>query len=242
MKNILIISYAYPPANLPSAQRPYYFAKYLGLSGANVTVLCAKNPDSVYGINPGSFKLSNVAIRTSFNLDLSSIRRIKSTVRTGNITHSSVFNLKFKVLNLLESFVFPDKGMFWVPSATISAFRFIRKNEDISVYSTSPLITNHLVAYIQNKLFGVDWVADFRDFYFIHNPKFKGHSIKSVLHKILEKKFIKSAKNIVFISSSMQNLYSKHYPMYRHKFACITNGIDLELYLSQKKKQPEMKD
>jgi len=28
-KKILIISYSYPPANVPAAQRPYSFAKYL---------------------------------------------------------------------------------------------------------------------------------------------------------------------------------------------------------------------
>lgn len=50
-KNILIISYSYPPNNVAGAQRPYALAKYLAKEKYNVTVITCKNPDLPLGKN-----------------------------------------------------------------------------------------------------------------------------------------------------------------------------------------------
>ena len=52
-KKILIISYSYPPSNVPAVQRPYNIAKYLDKDNFDVTVIACANFDASWGINEG---------------------------------------------------------------------------------------------------------------------------------------------------------------------------------------------
>ena len=52
-KKILIISYSYPPSNVPAAQRPYAVAKYLDKSKFDITIITCGNPDLFWGVNKG---------------------------------------------------------------------------------------------------------------------------------------------------------------------------------------------
>ena len=50
-KNILIVSYSYPPANAPAAQRPFSIAKHIDKEKFNVTVITCSNPESSLGFD-----------------------------------------------------------------------------------------------------------------------------------------------------------------------------------------------
>ena len=50
-KKVLIISYTYPPANVPAAQRPYVIAKYLDKTKFEVSVISCGNSDSSLGFD-----------------------------------------------------------------------------------------------------------------------------------------------------------------------------------------------
>jgi len=236
MQKVLMISYAFPPVNLPSAQRPYCFAKHLGASNIYTTILCAKNPDSVYGVNSVCDEIDNVSIIRTFNLSLKWFRKTKNKINLSTVYDKKGFNLKFNnvLLKFLERFVFPDKGILWALSAIIVGIRILIKNKNYTIFSTSPLISNHIIAYILKKTFSVVWIADFRDFYFAYHLDRKEKGFMSFLNKLLEKKIIQEADHVVFISNTMLDLYSKYYPSFRNKFTSIYNGFDYNLYLTQK--------
>ena len=52
-KKILIISYSYPPSNVPATQRPYAVAKYLNKDEFDVSVITCGNADVSWGVNEG---------------------------------------------------------------------------------------------------------------------------------------------------------------------------------------------
>ena len=228
-KKILIISYSYPPANVPAAQRPYSFAKYLDKSNYEVTVLTCANQDSSLGFD------------TLFNEELPDVKLLKiagykvsknrATANTNSTNKTSLKgHIKKYIINLLTYFIFPDKGVFWYPK--VKKYIKINKNHlkfDV-IFSTSPMFTNHLVAKQIKKInANAILISDFRDFHYLENSQYK-KGIKAFLNKKLESNCIKRSDKVCFISEAMKNEYTNYYKMHATKFFAIYNGFDKDEY------------
>lgn len=227
-KEVLLISYSYPPANVPAAQRPYSIAKYLNKEKYNVTVLTCSNQDSSLGFdNTFNESLNNVNLIKVNGIKISSNRAtVKSNTKKGILIICKQFIFKF-----LSYFVFPDKAILWFPKV----IRFIKKNKsdlhfDI-IFSTSPLFTNHLIArkIIKKTNLNTKHIADFRDFHYLENHELK-KGLKTYLNKKIEKLIIKKADKITFISEAMQKEYTNYYKPFSYKFHTIYNGFDIQEY------------
>ena len=229
-KNILIVSYSYPPANAPAAQRPFSIAKHIDKEKFNVTVITCSNPESSLGFDEN---FSNVikGVKIIKIKDLIT-RNTISTLRKNN-TKEQNKNLKttiksafYKLINYL---IIPDRAIFWY----INVIRYLKKNSFILketnvVFSTSPMFTNHLIAkFIKKKNKSIKWVADFRDF---HNLKATENNkgFKSLINQKLESSVIKKSDIITFISHSMKNVYSEYFNSSKNKMHTIYNGFDKE--------------
>lgn len=224
-KNILIISYSYPPLNDAGAQRPYALAKYLDKTKFNITVLTCKNPSSPIGINKG------------FNPSIENVTLIKiesfigSSINSFNISKKEskkiISVIKSSIFKIGQNLIFPDKGAFWYPNVKT----YLKQNHNLIedtdiIFSTSPEVTNHRIArYIKRKNKNIQWIADFRDFNYVENWDSKS-GIKAYLHKKLERSIIKEASALTFVTKTMQNAYQKFYPQYQNKTHCIYNGFD----------------
>ncbi|MGI6479161.1 MAG: hypothetical protein ACOX0M_06930 [Salinivirgaceae bacterium] len=234
MKKLFIISYSFPPSNAPAAQRPYSIAYYLGLEGFDVSVLSCKNQDSSLGIgvndcnNPKSFK--------HYQVGGFSIKRFRSgnTKPLNNKENKKEKIGKKKTTNRLRKFIFPDKAISWFPFALGWILLHPRKFIKTTLITTSPLVTNHLLGLIVKFLFRTNWIADFRDFHYIHSIE-HGEAVSfSKLHFKLEKQIIKRADKVVFISESMKMLYAEAYSKFSSKFHAIYNGYYPEEILDEK--------
>jgi glycosyltransferase involved in cell wall biosynthesis len=228
-KKILIISYSYPPANAPAAQRPFSLAKHSDPSKFDVYVLTCGNADSSMGFDtdfdadlPGVTLLKVDAFlgKKASNL------RVHSIVAKGNM--SSKAKLKSKLFQIASSFLIPDKAIFWLPKA----YAYFRKNKEFLksidvVFSTSPLFSNHLAArYVKKRYKKVTWITDIRDFHYIEHIEYKKMLSRSI-HKKLEKKVLKKADYITVVSDVMKQKFEKKYPQYASKFHLVYNGYDV---------------
>ncbi len=229
-KKILIISYSYPPANVPAAQRPYSIAKYLDKNKFDVTVLTCGNQDSSLGFDTTfNEELQNVNLIKVNGFKVSKNRTVANNKKTNKTSLKGV--LKKYAVKILSYFVFPDKGIFWYPKVK----KYIKANKnqlkfDV-IFSTSPMFTNHLVAKQVKKInANAILITDFRDFHYLANEQLK-KGIKSFLNKRLELKILKNADKITFISDAMKNEYQNFYKQYQSKFYSIYNGFDSEEYL-----------
>lgn len=230
MKNLFIISYSFPPANAPAAQRPYSIAHYLGLEGFNVSVLSCKNQESSLGIGlhdnkkPKSFK--------HYQVRGFSIKGFSSSI----IEHENKKIIKAgkkKTVSILGRFFFPDKAISWFPFALVWILFHPRKFIKTALITTSPLATNHLLGLIVKFLYRTYWIADFRDFHYIHNEEYNKAESNSKLHHKLERQVIKRADKIVFVSESMKRLYAEAYSKFSNKFHVIYNGYYPEEILDE---------
>ncbi|HIB46735.1 MAG TPA: hypothetical protein EYN07_05095 [Flavobacteriaceae bacterium] len=232
-KNILIVSYGYPPFNAPSVQRPYTLAKYLDKSKYKVTVITCPNADSSLGYDPNFDEaLADVLLIkidakflnkiSGFRTPEVSVKKRKSTILT---------KIKQKIFSLGASIIFPDKGVFWYGQVV----RYLKEHSSIIdncdiVFTSSPLATNHnLGNYIKKKRPDVRWVAEFEDYHYLENWSQK-RGVLSSLHKKLEMKVIKNSDKVTFVSETMKNNYKKYYHEYAKKFYTIYNGYDTDNY------------
>ncbi|MGJ8665817.1 MAG: glycosyltransferase [Patiriisocius sp.] len=228
-KNVLIVSYTYPPSNAPAAQRPYAIAKFLDKQKFNVTVLTCGNADSSMGFdasfNPELPDVTLIKVATLFGNKTADLRKHKTVAANASLKTK----IKSKIFNLGTSMLVPDKAIFWLPNVK----RFLKFNNSIItdtdiVFTTSPMFTNHLIGrYINRRNKDIIWAADFRDFHFLENISYlKG--IKRYLNKRLEENILRNATIVLFISNAMKDIYATHYQDLNPKMKVLYNGFDLE--------------
>lgn len=227
MKNILIISYSYPPNNVAGAQRPYALAKYLDKDLYNIKVITCENPDLPLGenksFNPNIEGVEIIKIKSKISGNVSGNLRKGASDKNNSLS----IRLKSSIFKIGQKLIFPDKGMFWYANVK----SFLNNNKQLLdsidvVYSTSPGITNHQIAlFIKNQNNNINWIADFRDFNFVENWENK-KEIRAFLHKILETKIVKNANSLTFVTNTMLKSYKEFYPHFSDKMKCIYNGFD----------------
>lgn len=228
-KNLLIISYSYPPSNAPAAQRPYALAKYIDKSKYNVSVITCSNPDSSLGFdqnfNPELEGVSLIKIKTKIGSNVSDFRN--ASMKTGSKKSDLKTYLKKIAKSLFGYFVFPDKGIFWENNV----LKYLKDSPELLesadiIFSTSPLFTNHRIGLkIKKQYPDKIWIADIRDFHYIEVNS-QNKSFKNSLHKSLEKSVLDKADKIVFISSAMRDVYVNHYSHLANKMNYVYNGYD----------------
>lgn len=229
-KNILIVSYSYPPANAPAAQRPFSIAKHIDKEKFNVTVITCSNPESSLGFDENFSNVIKgvkiIKIKDLINRNTISTLRKNNTKEQNKNLITTIKSVFYKLINYL---IIPDRAIFWY----INVIRYLKKNSFILketnvVFSTSPMFTNHLIAkFIKKKNKSIKWVADFRDFHFL-KTKENNKGFKSLINQKLESSVIKKSDTITFISHSMKNIYSEYFNSSRNKMNTIYNGFDKE--------------
>lgn len=127
-KNILIISYAYPPSNAAGAQRPYALAKYLDKEKYNIKVITCENPDLPIGENkdfdPSIKGVDLIKIKSRIGNSASNLRPETDGTKT---KATLLLRLKSFLFKIGQQLIFPDKGMFWATSVK----SFLKKNKKL---------------------------------------------------------------------------------------------------------------
>lgn len=226
-KKVLIISYSYPPSNVPAAQRPYAVAKYLNKNEFDVTVITCSNADVSWGVT----KDFNTEIRSVDLIKIPSyLGRRASALRQskGDKKNGLKNKLKSKLFGLLSSMVVPDQAIFWYPKVC----QYLNNNPKLItdtdvVFTSSPSFSNNLLGrFIKLKNKKVLWVAELRDFHFIETTK-KVSNLKQLINKKLENSVMRKADKVSFISFAMKDIYGEFYKDYSHKFHVVYNGFDI---------------
>lgn len=232
-KKVTIISYSFPPANSPAAQRPYSIAKYIDKSTIQLNVLTCSNQDSSLGTSNEKINFKDFNVFAIPGLSLKYFRKWKSGYMISNYSKKKLNKGRVEKKGNNRVF-FPDKAISWFPFALVWCLLNPEKLKNGTVLTTSPLVTNHLLGLIIKKLYPIHWIADIRDFYYLDNIQLFPQSIIKKMHHWLEKKILKNADHVTFISDSMMGRYSLQYPKFVEKYSVIYNGFDPDDYLELK--------
>jgi glycosyltransferase involved in cell wall biosynthesis len=234
-KKVLIIAYYFPPLGMGGVQRVSKFVKYLPFFGWEPVILTVKDIDYFSRDESLLQELSpDVKIYRTGSLDplrlVFLLRKLFKKQRGGpkkvalRNSRKPFFSILLSFLNL---FFFPDNKIGWFPFALIKGIRICRKQKIDLLFSTSPPLTCHLVAFFLEKLTGIRWVADYRDSHISYQNAKKPALLKNLLQKNLQKSFLNNADGVISVNKTITQQLKEISPQ-AEEMEVITNGYDKE--------------
>jgi hypothetical protein len=172
VKNLLIISYYFPPSGGPGVQRVLKFVKYLREFDVRPVVLTVADGDypardeSLLAEIPADVKVYRTKIFEPYDIYRTLTGKPKgSAVDVNNIPKAGDKKSAAEtVANFIRSnFFIPDARVGWLPYGVKAGLQIIRDEKINCLYSSSPPYTTSLIARSLKKKTGVNWIAGFRD-------------------------------------------------------------------------------
>lgn len=216
-KRVLMVAFHYPPAaNSSGWQRTLSFTRHLPSHEWLPAVLTAH-------------PRAHVLIR---NDQLADVPETVPVVRTYALDAARHLSLLGKYPRFLA---LPDRWVNWCLSAVPAGLRMIRRLSPQLIWSTYPIATSHLIAWLLHRFTGLPWVADFRDpmveKYDRTGELFPAED--SIRHSRLwiEQKCVRHASRLVFCTPGARTVCAERYPGLKNsRLALIPNGYDEQLF------------
>ena len=224
-KRVLIIAYYFPPLGGAGVQRILKFAKYLPEFGWEPTVLTVKNisypardeallkelPPAIRVVRSGSLDPQRIL----YLLKRASLFQGEKTGKTGAKSGSGP--------GWLTRLFFPDSKNGWIPFARMRGRSLLKKQEFDLIFSSSPPVSSHMIAYQLTKITGKPLAGDFRDPWELLSETDSGSWCRR-LHERLQKKVLARAKGVVAVNGFMAEDLRKKFNDIRLEM--IPNGFD----------------
>jgi hypothetical protein len=242
-KQVLFITYYWPPAGGSGVQRPVKFVKYLREFGWEPIVFTVANGEypekdsSLQDDIPEDVQVIKASTLEPYSL----FRKITGNKHRvdANLFHSKKRKgIVSKLLFWVRSNLFiPDARVLWILPSIIKLYPFLRRNKVDAIISTGPPHTVHIIAKRLSKLFGIPWLADFRDPWtkIDYFEKLDLSPLARKIHQRLEHRVLTTADCVVtvspFLAGELEKLSSR-------KVHVLTNGFDEDNF----PKMPSMLD
>ena len=216
LKEILFISYYFPP-----------FSKILSIRAAEFTKRLVKNGYKIFVVSSKSNK--------NAHKDGELLRKVKSPM----IKNTKVFNLSFakegfqsniKKTTLYFEIFNMVLFLYWIPLAFLASRRIIKKNNIKLIYVSAPPFFTLLLGYILKFFCKIPLIIEYRDPW-SYNPYLKETMTKSIenFYLKMEKRILKSADRIITISEGMKQFLLDNFPETRNKrIHAIPHGINID--------------
>ena len=235
MKNVLMISYPFPPWGAGATIRIRKFVKYLPEFGWNPIVLTIREeyyssntprdydalkeiPKTVRIIRTRMFKKAAKFTRKEAGIDETS-------------SHSSIKRIFLTALHRIgKMLIVPDIMILWLPFVIWESLRVLRTNHIDVIYAVGPPHSTLVIGAILKKLTRLPTVLDIKDDW-TTNPEQMANKNKIgiALDKWLERFTIKNVDKIIVVTQRhLLDLEEKYSGISNRRFILIPNGFDRE--------------
>lgn len=199
-KNILIISFEFPPTNSVGAIRAAAFCRHLPKYGWSLSVLTANTKSTE---QPDSGRFSEV---------FTQIENIYTVDKTTPFGITDSYHVK------------------WGFDITREIIRIVRQqNIDVIFHTAGPFLPLISCPVVKNRT-KVKYIIDMRDVWSVKSQYIKNITTKTraklYLAKQIERRAFNSADGVVFTTEKMREEYIKEYPWLNMKSTVITNGFE----------------
>jgi glycosyltransferase involved in cell wall biosynthesis len=169
-KNVLILTYYWPPAGGPGVQRWLKFVKYMKDLGWNASILTVR--DGTYPAMdkelaaevPGGIAVYKTRSRDPFRFYNMLKGKKDRSVSVALINIDKKRSLVDRLAMYIRSnFFIPDARKGWVPFAYREALKIIEEEQADLLVTTGPPHSTHLTGLRLKENTGIRWLADFRD-------------------------------------------------------------------------------
>ncbi len=246
-KNILFVSYFYPPANgvgVPAIKRISRFIKYLKIGKSFVLTVKPQyypeyidlsdnensgfNNETVYRASAVSFfgmllRIKNILSGVILKKEIVLSNTVAASPEKKNTNYPSKIQQLKDVIYYL--FSYPDFARSWVVSATIKGLVAIKKEKIDIIVATGMPWSSLLVGYLLKKITGKKLVVDFRDPW-VDNP----YISKGVMEKYMDVKcegiVVRNADLVIANTDALMLQMQAQYPGSISKIISLSNGFD----------------
>jgi glycosyltransferase involved in cell wall biosynthesis len=228
MKNVLFISYYFPPMGMGGVQRSAKFVKYLPESGWNPTVLTVRDVHYYHHDPSLSADVSRARIFRTESLDPLRLAHGLSRRRSKTLPLSTAAPSAMERFNrILSPWIFvPDSKLAWVPFAVRDGLQSTKGNPYDALFTTSPPHSAHLAGLVLKRRLRIPWIADFRDSWLME----KFDRVPTRLHRGINdwmlRAVLRHADRIVGISETIVKDLRRISGRGAEAFECIPNGYD----------------
>jgi glycosyltransferase involved in cell wall biosynthesis len=250
MKQVLFITYYWPPSGKASLYWPLGIIKHLPKSGWQPIVLTVKED---------SFTQTDNSFAKDLPLDLKVIRsktyepfklykKFTGKKADDQLIASETISIIDKRLTHLISIwlrmnlFIPDARMGWYWPATSIGNKIFNREKIDAIVTIGPPHTTHLVGKKLSKKFNVPHVPVFIDPWvdIVYYKNFKRNRVTLKIDNHLEKLVVENAKEVVFVTETMRNDYLNKYEFLADKSNVLYWGYneeDFENVTFQKEKK-----
>jgi glycosyltransferase involved in cell wall biosynthesis len=250
-RNLLLVTYSFPPFGGVGVHRALSLARYLPENGWNVHVLTARNPSSV-GRDAELLRLipKKVAVHRIPTLDLPfAIKKtIKRVIGGGQGTPQPAAtpgtrqnspSLKSRLMQAFMELLTPDPQVLWLPFAIPAAAWIVRRYGIGTVIVTVPPYSSLRIGVRLKQLFPkLSLFSDFRDewlTYYLDTLALNRSTRARARAAEIERDVVEHSTAVIAVTErarvEMRNRYP-HQP--EQKFCLVTNGYDAEAFRSFK--------
>lgn len=235
MKNILIITYYWPPSGGPGVQRWVKFVKYLSRLGYNSFVLTVDPNFATYpqidetlkNDIPDDAKVFYTKAWDPFTM----YKKVSSNkeVPYGGFANTKKLDFKEKVLRFIRgNFFLPDPRRGWNKYAIEKAKEIIKAYSITTLITTSPPHSTQLIGLELKKQTDITWISDLRDPWtdLFYNNLLYQTRMAIAINKKLERKVLERADKVITVSEDVARLLCEKSQRVSEKIAIIPNGYD----------------
>ncbi len=216
--SLLIIAFQFPPVQGGSGvHRITSWCKYLSQMGWEITVLTVK-PNAHVRIRKENFKQIPKGIRVIQAPAIDAARHLSIWKRYPGWA------------------AIPDRWQSWIASGLFAGIHHVRKYKPDLILSSAPIPSAHAIALGLKKIFGLPWVADFRDP--MTGVAQETSHVEKLSRQWVEKQVFNHADHITVTTPGTFDLYKKKYGAPRAEtISIVENGFDPETFDRKTDKQ-----
>ena len=216
MKNVLYISYLFPPMAGGGVYRVVKTLKYLPAFGWNPSVLTVKNHHHWVTDHTLLKELPlDLTVQRTYCLDPFYLYALLDKTGMKSIRHV-----------IEEYLAIPDNKLGWFLTALIKGLCLIRKNNIDLIFSTSPPHSTHMIAYVLKKITGKPWVAEFRDHMSLNPLRNTVPPLRLAIEKNMEKRFLADASRVITVTEGNRDDIINLFGVEDTKVVVVPNGFD----------------
>lgn len=205
-KNVLLITFYWPPSGGAGVHRWLRFSKYFKENGCNLTVYCPED---------AAWPVMDEELQKQVPKEVTVLRRkvFEPHKYLGKGSSKGTGFSQNKKAGLIQKFIIwvrgnlfiPDARVFWIKPSARFLSKYLSEHPEIdTIISTGPPHSTHLIASKLKKKHHIKWLADFRDpwtqidFYQDLLPGKRADA----KHKQLEKMCLTQADEVITVSNS----------------------------------------
>ncbi|MEX2402292.1 MAG: glycosyltransferase [Rhodothermales bacterium] len=172
MKQLLFISYYFPPSGGPGVQRSLKFVKYLADFGWNPTVVTVRPEHASYpDLDPAlmrdvppSTRVERTYAWDPYAMYANVLGRSKQDVVSVGFLGEAETNFRQRIARWVRANVFlPDARVGWVPFAAARGHALLERDGFDAMLTTGPPHSTHLAGLLLHLMHGTPWLVDLRD-------------------------------------------------------------------------------